>query len=158
MRRRMCWTAVVSGCALLLLAGPAEALITRPTPLGALLSDSTWIVTAKVESLDEARPAMMLAIDETLKGKVPGKKMPVLLQGDKRAEKLKESPQLLKRLAVKLPVVVFGNKREDAYPAIVYSNGTWFSLTGTLVEGELRWSFTHLEPFLRRTYAGTTAE
>src|SRR5215217_1829292 len=137
MRRRICWTAIVGGCALLgLLVGPAEALITRPTPLQDLLSGSTWIVTAKVETLDETRPAMMLAIDETLKGKPPGKKMPVLLQGDKRAEKFKESPQLLKRLAAKLPVVVFGNKREEVYSAIVYSNGTWFSLAGTLVDGE----------------------
>src|SRR5262249_49322641 len=37
-------------------------------------------------------------------------------------------------------------------------NGTWMQLTGVKDGDTVRWSFTHLEPYLRRTYKGTTAE
>ena len=101
---------------------------------------------------------MMLVMDETLKGKPGFTKMPVLLVGDKRATKLKEQPDLLDRLGEKLTVVVFISKVEANYAGYVYSNGTWFSINGTVVDMEIRWSWTHLEPYLRRTFEGTTAE
>ena len=101
---------------------------------------------------------MVLAVDEALKGKFTQKKMPVLLKGDTGAIKRMEPPKLLKRVAAKLPLVLFVTAREDGYIAFGYSNGTWFSLDGVKVDGELRWSLSHLEPFLRRTYKGTTPE
>jgi outer membrane protein assembly factor BamB len=141
-----------------LFAPPVAAVIIRLTPLGEVLDESTFIVTARVEALDPGRPAMVLAVDAALKGKPGFRKLPVLLSGDAGSVRRKEPPQLLKRLAVKLPVVLFISRRDTEYTAFAYTNGTWFSLTGVTVEGEVRWSFAHLEPYLRRTYRGTTAE
>ena len=47
---------------------------------------------------------------KTLKGKLPFTTLPVLLKGDRDAQKRKETPQLLKRVAAKTPVVVFASK------------------------------------------------
>jgi hypothetical protein len=100
---------------LLLAAIPASALIVRLTNLVDLLSEATLIVTAKIDSLDPKRPAMMLVVDETLKGKPGFTKMPVLLVGDKRAMKLKEQPDLLDRLEEKMTIVVFMAPSEARY-------------------------------------------
>jgi outer membrane protein assembly factor BamB len=156
----MRWTAgLILGVTFFFFASrPAEAVIIRLTPLSEVLEASTWIVTAKVDSLDEKRPAMMLVVDEKLKGKPTQTKIPVLLKGDKGAITRKEPPQLLKRLETKLPLVLFITSREEKHIAFAFTNGTWFSLDGVKVDGELRWSFSHLEPYLRRTYKGTTAE
>ena len=143
---------------LLLVALPASALIVRLTSLNDLLKEATFIVTAKVDTLDPKRPAMMLVVDETLKGKPDFTKLPVLLVGDKDAKKKKEQPDLLDRLEEKMTVVVFISKADADYAGFVYSNGTWFSITGTVVDKEIRWSWTHLEPYLSRTFDGTTAE
>jgi outer membrane protein assembly factor BamB len=151
--------------ALLLVAGlwlwasaPANAVITRLTPLADILDESMVIVVASVDTLDKDRPAVILMVDEMLKGKPSQKKLPVLLKGDRGAIKRKEPPQLLKRLANKLSVVLFIRETKEQRTAFGYTNGTWFSLDGVKVDGEVRWSFSHLEPYLRRTYSGTTAE
>jgi outer membrane protein assembly factor BamB len=136
--------------------GPARGVIVRQTPLADVLKASTLVASARVESLDPDRPAMMLVVVEALKGKAAQEKLPVLLTGDAGAVRRKEPAQLLKRLAKGLPVVLFVREGADDRSAFVYSNGTWFSLSGTKVDGEVRWSLSHLEPYLRRTYAGTT--
>jgi outer membrane protein assembly factor BamB len=149
---------LVSLCLVLTLARPAPALVTRLTALADVLQDATYIVTARIDKLDPKRPGMVLAVDESLKGKPPFRSLPVLLEGDRRAITRKESPQLLERLAVKSTLVVFIMKSGERHYGYCYTNGTWFSLTSVKVDGELRWSFSHLEPYLRRTYKGTTKE
>src|SRR5205807_9188853 len=59
-----------------------------------------------------------------------------------------------------LPLVVFANQLGMLYFVFVYTNGTWFQVKGeTVSDAEpVRWSFTHCEPYLRRTFKGTTAE
>jgi outer membrane protein assembly factor BamB len=143
---------------LILAAPPGLALITRLTALSDMLASATFVVVAKVESIDEKRPAMTLTFDEALKGKPGWKKLPALLEGDATAKKFKEPPELLKRLGKEQSIVLFVNQHESEYAAFAFTEGTWFSLTGTTVEGEVRWSFTHLEPYLRRTFKGTTKE
>src|SRR5438105_370649 len=131
MRRDAWGAAALAGlCLLLALARPAQALITRLMSLAEVLDETTFVVTAKVDKLDPKRPAMVLNVEENLKGKSGLDSLPVLLTGDRRAVKLKEPPQLLKRLADKLPVVVFISKADDRWSAIGYTNGTWFSMTG----------------------------
>src|SRR5262249_30814191 len=44
------------------LAGSASALVTRPTQLQDMLTEATFILVVKVESLDEKRPAMALSV------------------------------------------------------------------------------------------------
>ena len=152
---------LVSGVIVLLaVAAPAWALITAPTPLGGVLNESQYIFTATVESVEPDRPGMVLAVDDVLKGKPPFKKLAVNLTGDADAIKKKETPELLKRVAPKLPIFVFLNQNDRNFTAFAYSNGTWFQMAGERAEdGDvLRLPFTHIEPYLRRTFKGTTAE
>ncbi len=103
---------------------------------------------------------MVIEVKDNLKGKSPFAKMSVNLTGDADAKKLKHLPELLKRIAPKLPLIVFVTKQETTYIAFAYTNGTWLQLTAQEPEGDAKivWSFTHCEPYLRRTFAGTTAE
>ncbi|MFQ3593319.1 MAG: PQQ-binding-like beta-propeller repeat protein [Gemmataceae bacterium] len=141
------------------LVASAQAVIIRLTALAELVRESSFILEAKIVSVDEKRPAMMLEVSRILKGKTDLKKMPVLIgEGDAGASKRKEAPQLLERVAVNLPLVVFVSQRDKEFTAFVFSDGTWYSLEGQSVEGNLRWRFAHLEPYLRRTFAGSTAE
>src|SRR5262249_32316114 len=136
---------------------PAHALITSPTNLGDFISDTTFIFMAKVDAVDPDKPGMVLTFDEDLKGKFPFKRLPINLTGDSDADKLKHRPMLLKRVAQKLPVVVFATQKkgkENEFIAFVYTNATWFQMTGEKPADAdaARWSFTHIEPYLRRTY------
>src|SRR5262249_12393261 len=127
-----------------------------------VLEKSTFILVVKVETIDPDRPSVVLEVDEDLKGKAPFRRLPVNLKGDSEAAKKKDTPNLLKRLAPKLPLVLFFNQMGDKkdYVAFAYTNGTWFQLTGVGDDDSdtVRWSFTHCEPYLRRTYKGPTAD
>src|SRR5947207_91737 len=140
-------------------ASPAYGVITRLTPLKDVLAEGQFIFSAKVEKLDPDKPSVVLIVDDDLKGKAPFRRLPINLKGDSEADKGKHTPQLLKRLALELPVVVFANERGKFYFVFVYTNGTWFQVKGEKAEADaVRWSFTHCEPYLRRTFKGTTAE
>jgi outer membrane protein assembly factor BamB len=136
----------------------AQALIDKPYPLKTVLAESQFIFIAKVETLDPDKPAAVLVVDEDMKGKAAFRRLPVNLTGDADAVKAKQTPQLLKRLAPKLPVVVFVSEREDGYFALCYTEGTWILLRGEKDTDKVRWSFNHFEPYLRRTFKGTTEE
>jgi outer membrane protein assembly factor BamB len=139
-------------------ATPALAVITRLTPLGDVLRDSTFIVTAKVESVDADKPGMVLVVDKELKGKSTLRRLPVALKGDADAKRKNHVPQILKRVAPNLPLVLFVLQRDKKYTAFAYTNGTWFQLIGEEADGAVRWRFTHGEPYLRKTFKGSTAE
>lgn len=136
-------------------ARPAWAVIQVLIPLQSLIGDSDGIVVAKVEKVDPTRPAAVLVVTQSLKGKLPLQRLPINLTGDEE----KHTPQLLKRLATDLPVVLCV-KKQDAKTQMVlaFTNGTWFQVLGKQDGADVRWSFTHCEPYLRRTFKGTTAE
>ena len=54
------------------------------------------------------------------------------------------------------------SKRGGKYVAFAFTNGTWFQMEGRIEKQEgketVRWSFLHCEPYLRRTFKGTTEE
>jgi outer membrane protein assembly factor BamB len=166
MRRSLAWAGgLVLGFGLLLTAQPAQGFITRPYPLVVLVEDSQFIFTAKVTALDPEKPSVVLTLDEdlraradpNLKDKAPFTRLPVNLKGDSEAEKEKHTPQLLKRLAPDLPLVVFVLPKPPGWVALAYTSGTWIQLTGQKGDGDtVRWGFTHCEPYLRRTYHDST--
>ena len=161
MNRRRIWLGgVLLTLAFFVMTAPADAIITRKTPLSEILSYSTFIFTAKVETVDADKPSLVLTFDENLKGKFPFQRLPINLKGDTESDNLKHRPLLLKRVAPKTPVVVFVTQKDKEYLALAYTNGTWFQMTGDKPDGAdvVRWSFTHIEPYLRRTYKGTTDE
>ncbi|HEV3237877.1 MAG TPA: PQQ-binding-like beta-propeller repeat protein [Gemmataceae bacterium] len=139
-------------------ANAAHAVIQRLTPLKDVLAESQFIFVAKVDVIDPDKPSVVLKVDEQLKGKATFEKLPINLTGDSEAKKLDHTPQLLKRLAPKLTVIVFASKQDKKYTAFAFSNGTWFQLVGEEADRTVRWSFTHCEPYLRRTFKGSTAD
>jgi outer membrane protein assembly factor BamB len=144
---------------LVLAISPARAVIEAPMPLEAFVQkQAEFIFNAKVDKLDPEKPSVVLEAGEAIKGKFPINRLPINLTGDTYAKKNTHTPQLLKRLAPKLAVVVFAMKQDKQYIGLVYSNGTWFQITAPSDEDKPVWSFTHCEPYLRRTFKGTTEE
>ncbi len=149
------------GIGLMLNGTSAEAVITAQFPLKDVLANGQFIFMAKVVKIDPDKPALVLKVDEQLKGKPTFEKLPINLTGDNEGQKSKHTPQLLKRLAVDLPVVVFVNQRGKRYETFAFTNGTWFQVAGHIDKDDptkVRWGFLHCEPYLRRTFKGTTAE
>ena len=151
---------LVSVVLLLAATAPVRAVITALTPLSGPINENPFICTAVVESVNPDTPGVVLAVDEVLKGKPTFKKLAVNLTGDADSQKKNETPLLLKRVAPKMPLVLFVNVNGKSVTAFAYSNGTWFQMAGEKADDAdvLRLPFTHLEPYLRRTYKGTTAD
>jgi outer membrane protein assembly factor BamB len=156
-RRR--WIVLCLGL-LLCLDPAARAVITRLTPLREVLNSEQLIFTVKVAKLDPDKPAVIFQVEEDLKGKATFRKLPVNLTADSEGQREQHTPKLLKRLADELELVIFASKRGKRYTAFGYTNGTWFQLIGQAEDdsSKVRWSFTHCEPYLRRTFKGTTEE
>jgi hypothetical protein len=153
------------GLGLILSGRSAPAVIPTAFPLQSVLKGKgayPHIFMVKVEKFLPDKPAMMLKVEENLKGKMPFEKLPVNLTADDEGKKAGDTEKMLKRLAGGVPLVVFLRHREKDYTAVGYSNGTWFQMLGfPEKEGNpplVRWSFQHIEPILRQTYKGTTAE
>jgi outer membrane protein assembly factor BamB len=145
-------------CALLLTAG-ARAVIKNLIPLRDVVASEQMIFLAKVDKLDPARPAVVFTSGEALKGKVPFERMPVNMTGDAEATREKHTEKIFKRLKPDLNVLMFVSKKGQRYLAFVFSNGTWFQMEGRGEKPEdVKWSFLHGEPYLRRTFKGTTEE
>src|SRR5919201_1495559 len=119
---------LILGLAVFLTGGTAQGVITRLTPLRAVLKDEQFIFTATVERLDPDKPAVVLKVKDNLKGKAPFDKLAVNLTGDREGKRQQHTAKLLKRLARDLPVVVFVNQAGKRYVAFIYTNGTWFQV------------------------------
>src|SRR5262245_7521219 len=143
----------------LLLAAVSQAVIKNLIPLRDVVSSEQMIFVAKVEKIDPARPAVVFTSGEALKGKAIFERMPVNMTGDAEAAREKHTEKILKRLAPDLSIVMFVSKRGGRYLAFGFSNGTWFQMEGRGDKPEdVKWSFLHGEPYLRRTFKGTTEE
>jgi outer membrane protein assembly factor BamB len=158
MRRYNRVTAILVCLGLLLIEMQTQAFITALTPLQDILKQATFIVTAQVESMDADKPEMVLVVEEDLKGKSPLRRLEILLKGDEEAKKRNHVPQILKRIAPKLPLLLFILQQGKKCTALAYTNGTWFRIIGVETDGTMRWSFTHGEPYLRKTFKGSTSE
>src|SRR5206468_11723030 len=75
-----------------------------------------------------------------------------------QAKKHAHPAQLLTRLRSGLPVLVFASTRGPRTGAFFYTDGTWFQVQGTRDGDSVRWALLRGEPYLRRTFKGTTAE
>lgn len=142
-------------------ARPATALIDKPLSLKEMLKYTPHVFVAKVEKLidKEDRINLVLKVSEKLsKEATPYDTLRVVLDGGSDARGKKGVADLRKRLAEGLPIVLFvSQQRSKKYLGIAFSNGTWFSLVNSNPAKE-PWEFSHVEPYLRRTYAGTTAD
>src|SRR5262245_61291917 len=161
MKRRYAWAGgLVLGIGLFLWGSPAPAVIMRLTPLSEILRDMNYIFVAEVQAVYPDKPAAILAVGKQYKGKVPFTRIPVNLTGDTEAIKGKHTGKLCKRLAPRMHVLLFANQRGKIYTTFAFSNGTWFQIKGRKDNDsdKVRWAFTHCEPYLRRTFAGSSAQ
>src|SRR5262249_33162672 len=161
MRGRFAWAGgLVLGISAFLTGPPAGAVIMRLTPLKEVLAESQFIVLARVEAIHPDKPAVVLKVADSFKDKVPFTRLAINLTGDSEAKKNKQTPLLLKRLAPGVPLVLFANQRGKRFTVFAFSNGTWFQVVGrkAIDSGRVGWTLAHCEPYLRRTFAGTTAQ
>ena len=136
-------------------ADTAHAFIQNLFPLQEFIDDSDFVFTAVVEKIDPAKPSAVIVVKDSLKGTAPFARIPVNLTGDKQ----KHTPQLLKRIAPDVPLIVGVKKQADGkFLMLAFTNGTWFQVLGQTDDGQIRWAFTHCEIYLRRTYSGTTED
>lgn len=149
------WIAIIVGVLFCVAVPSAQAFIQNLFPLQEFIDDSDFLFTATIEKIDAAKPSAVLIVKDHLKGEVPFQRIPINLTGDKQ----KHTPQLLKRIAPELQLVVGVKKQPDGkFMLLAFSNGTWFQVLGQTEGDQTRWAFTHCEIYLRRTFAGTTEE
>ncbi|MCE9531858.1 MAG: hypothetical protein K8T89_12145 [Planctomycetes bacterium] len=162
MRNRFLMTMCLVCVSGLLSAASARAVIMVLIPLNSVVDKEEFIFIARVKEILPDKPAMVLAFDENLKGKAPFERMPVNLTGDAEAKKDKHTEVLLDRIDKDTPIVIITTKRGGRYIAFGFTNGTWFQMEGRIEKQDdkevVRWSFLHCEPYLVRTFKGTTEE
>ncbi|HEY1186152.1 MAG TPA: hypothetical protein VGE74_00785, partial [Gemmata sp.] len=146
-----------------LCAPAAHAVITVLTPLGAILESDTYIFVAKVDKLEpdnKDRPLAVFKLDKKLKGEPPFERIPVNMTGNAASQKTGDTKTVFARLDQTRELVFFVRKQGKTYNAKVFVEGSWFSVYGQLDAGgkTVRWAFLHGEPYLRRTFKGTSAE
>ena len=136
---------------------PSAALgvIEAELPLAKLVADSDAVVVLKVDGIDATRPGAYFTLERKLAGKVAIERLAVLLSGEKE----RYPKDLLDRLAVGDSWIAFVTESEGLWMALAYSEGTWFHMTGRTDEtGKVRWRWKCMEPYLRRSFAGTNAD
>jgi outer membrane protein assembly factor BamB len=143
---------------ILLFASSARAVIDRPVALADILKSEEFIFAAKVERVAPEKPAVVLAVTGNLKGKAPFERLAVNLTGDAEAKRKDHLKMMLDRLAPGRKLVGFCSKQGNGYSCYCFLEGTWFQLKGTRDGDAVRWAFLHGEPYLRRTFKGTTDE
>jgi outer membrane protein assembly factor BamB len=155
--------AALAALALLLATAAAQAVITKLTPLAEVLESDQYIFVAKADKLDpdnKDRPTAVFKLDKKLKGEPPFDRLPVNMAGDDEGKKAGDTKTIFDRLDASRELVFFVRKQGKIYNAKVFVEGSWFSVYGTLDEDgkTVRWALLHGEPFLRRTFKGTSAE
>lgn len=149
--------AAVSISLLAAAAGSLHAVVQRTVALKSVLESESWIAVVRVDRLDDSRAD--LGVLRNLKGSGKEDRFILHLTGDAEAAKAGQPKQLVERLAPEMEVVLFGSVRGERRTIVGFANGTWFQMTGDARAGmSASLSFTHFEPYLRRTYRGTTAE
>lgn len=145
-------SALLVATLVLALSSPAVAVIEALLKIGNIISsDSDAIYMTRVEKVDAEKGQVVFSIQEELHAKPIVARLNVNLKAGKESD----IPLLLKRIAPELPVLMFQTQLEGRVQVLAYTNGTWFQLTKM---GENPWAFVGCEPYLRRTYKGTTAE
>jgi outer membrane protein assembly factor BamB len=141
-------------------AATAAAVIMKLTPLAEVLETEDFIFVAKVDKVDPDKPSATFKLDKNLKGEAPFERIPVNMTGNAEAQKNNDTKTVLDRLDSTRKVVFFISKRGKKYNAMAFVEGSWFAVQGTVDDTDktVRWAFQSGEPFLRRTFKGTSAE
>jgi len=134
----------------------AEAFIERRYTLQEVLNECTNVVFGKVTSVDGKRMTARVKVEEDVKGKSEFKEIQINVavgQGNFPQE-------MMKKLEVSLPIIIFYAKRGVGIQSIGHVNGTWFQTNAQDEPDKSRvwWNFTHIEVYMHRTYNGVTPD
>src|SRR2546423_3123161 len=115
--------ALFLGVAFLYFPWPAAAVIKALTPLELILDHSNVIVRATVDQFYPEKPALVLTVQEDLKGKADLRRLPVAVKVDRAAQNENYIPAILKRLAVSQEVILFVKERGKKATVFGFTNG-----------------------------------
>ncbi|HSQ55885.1 MAG TPA: hypothetical protein VLM40_09065, partial [Gemmata sp.] len=151
---------VLAFAVLLLVTPAAPAVIQKLTPLAEILENDDYILLATIDKLEPEKPLAVFKVEKVFKGKPAYERIAVNMTGSEEANKSGDRKIIFDRLDPSRKVVFFVGKRGKNHNAKVFVEGSWFSVHGTEdpADKTVRWAFLNGEPFLRRTFKGTTAE
>lgn len=129
---------------------PAGAVIRRIYPLADIIADADLIATMRVSARDKKTHRITLAAGSVQKGPAAPARLVIRSAG---GDDVKQGSALEARLSPGRSVLLFAKTKRFA---IGYVEGTWFRLAEPK-DGDL-WQFVHLEPFLTRTFQGSSAK
>ena len=131
----------------------AQGFIYREFTVQEIIDGSTNIVFGKIKNLDTKRLNAIIEVEEDLKGqKLDQIKLNIATGWYVRGS----SPQkMIRLLKVGMPLIVF-YQQTHTVEGLGYFDGTWYRNRTGNPHGW--WIFTHLCPYMARTYDGTTME
>ena len=135
----------------LLFSSDAQGFIYREFTIQEIIDGSTNIVFGKIKSVDTKRLNAIIEVEEDLKGKKLDQiKLNIATGWYVRGS----SPQkMIRLLKVGMPLIVF-YQHTHTVEGLGYFDGTWYRNRTGNPEGW--WIFTHLCPYMARTFDGTT--
>ena len=136
-----------------LFSSNAQGFIYREFTIQEVIDGSTNIVFGKIKSLDTKRMNAIIEVEEDLKGqKLDQIKLNIATGWYVRGS----SPQkMIRLLKVGMPLIVF-YQQTHTVEGLGYFDGTWYrNRTGNPAGW---WIFTHLCPYMTRTFSGTTRD
>src|SRR5580698_5022216 len=138
----------------------ASAVIMKLTPLAEVLETEDFIFVGTADKIDPEKPSVIFKLEKNLKGEAPFERLPVNMTGNAESQKNNDTKTIFDRLDASRKVVFFVSKRGKKYNAMAFVEGSWFAMQGTQDDTDkiVRWAFQSGEPFLRRTFKGTSAE
>lgn len=153
----MSFRAVASLLIVAVAATPSPAVIQRTVSLKSVLDAEGWISVARIDKIEAQRAELI--IRRNLKGTSDRQRVTLDMTGDAVAQEAGQPKQLAERLTPGIDVILFGSIRAGRTSIVGYSNGTWFRMSADAKAGTATAAtFTHFEPYLRRTFRGTTSE
>ena len=131
----------------------AQGFIYREFTIQEIIDGSTNIVFGKIKSIDAKRMNAIIEVEEDLKGKKLDQiKLNIATGWYVRGS----SPQkMIRLLKVDMPLIVF-YQQTHTVEGLGYFDGTWYRNRTGNPNGW--WIFTHLCPYMARTFDGSTME
>ena len=139
-----------------LFSSQTHAFIHREYTIHEILGACTNIVFGKVSSVDAERLSGIIVVEEDVKGKSNLDEIRMNFStGHYRRE---SNPQKMTRLLkVGMPIIVF-YRQSYRIESLGYVNGTWFQTHSYAGYSDGWWGFTHIDPYMSRTFSGSTTE
>ncbi len=142
----------------LLFSSQARGFIEREYTIHEVSDACTNIVFGKIRSVNAKRLRSIVAVEEDAKGvsNVDEIKMNFATGQYRRGS---SPPQMVKLLKVGMPIIVFYQRNQWGIQSLSYIDGMWFQTYGPGEDfPDGWWSFPHTDPYLLRTFDGSTME